>query len=86
MMQVSVSGFAQMVAVLKKLADDLCQRRLVFTLEGGYHLQVDALSVAAIFDALWGNPIIDPLGESPTRRPGGFDQLIKKIKEIHHLK
>ena len=86
MMQVSVSGFAQMVAVLKKLADDLCQRRLVFTLEGGYNLQVDALSVAAIFDALWGNPIIDPLGESTTRRPGGFDQLIKKIKEIHHLK
>ncbi|PIU56332.1 MAG: histone deacetylase, partial [Chloroflexi bacterium CG07_land_8_20_14_0_80_45_17] len=31
MMQVSVTGFAQMVAILKKLAIELCQGHLVFT-------------------------------------------------------
>jgi len=85
MMQVSVTGFAQMVEVLKKLATELCQGRLVFTLEGGYNLQVAALSVAATFDVLWGNPIVDPLGKSSARKPGGFDQRLQEIKKIHHV-
>ena len=86
MMQASVTGFAQIVAALKKLAIDLCQGHLVFTLEGGYNLQVVALSVAATFDVLWDNPIVDPLGESSAMKPGGFDQRLKKVKEIHDLK
>ena len=86
MMQVSVAGFAQMVAALKKLATDLCQGRLIFTLEGGYNLQVAALSVAATFDVFWDNPIVDPLGKSPAGKPGGFDQRLEEIKEIHRLK
>ena len=64
-MQVSITGFAQIVTVLKKLALELCQARLVFTLEGGYNLQVAASSVKATFDVLLGTPeIVDPLGES----------------------
>ena len=86
MMQASVTGFAQIVAALKKLAIDLCQGHLVFTLEGGYNLQVVALSVAATFDVLWDNPIVDPLGESSAMKPGGFDQRLEKVKEIHDLK
>ena len=86
-MQVSVTGFAQIVMVLKKLATELCQGRLVFTLEGGYNLQVAASSVKATFDVLLNNPaIIDPLGKSPSgRKPSGFDEHIEKIKKIHHL-
>ena len=86
MMQVSITGFAQIVMVLKELADELCQGRLVFTLEGGYNLQVSASSVKATFDVLLGNPeIVDPLGKPSARKPGGFDQHIEKIKRIHHL-
>ena len=86
MMQVSVTGFAQMVTVLKNLAAELCQGRLVFTLEGGYNLQVAASAVRATFDVLLGNPkIVDPLGESLRGKPGGFEEYIEKIKEIHHL-
>ncbi|MDY7018649.1 MAG: histone deacetylase [Chloroflexota bacterium] len=85
MMQVSVTGFAQMLTVLKDLASELCSGRLVFTLEGGYNLEVDALSVAATFDVLWGKPVVDPLGKSSARKPGGFDQRIEEIKKIHHI-
>ncbi|MEA3442975.1 MAG: histone deacetylase [Chloroflexota bacterium] len=85
-MQVSVTGFAQMVAVLKKLAAELCQGHLVFTLEGGYDLQVAALSVAATFDVLWDSPeIVDPLGKSSRLKPGGFEEHIEKIKKIHRI-
>jgi len=88
MMQVSVTGFAQMVMILKELAAELCQGRLVFTLEGGYNLQVVASSIKAVFAVLLGNSEIDdPLGKaSMARKPEGFDEHIEAIKRIHHLK
>jgi acetoin utilization deacetylase AcuC-like enzyme len=87
MMRVSVKGFAQMAMILKELAAEVCQGRLVFTLEGGYNLQVVASSVKAVFDVLLSNSEIDdPLGEaSMARKPEGFDGHIEKIKRIHHI-
>ena len=85
-MQVSVTGFAQMVTVLKKLASELCQGRLVFTLEGGYNLQVAASALKATFNVLLDNPEIDdPIGKSPRVRHEGFDQHIEKIKKKHRV-
>ncbi len=86
MMQVSVTGFGQMVRIIKELADELCGGRLVFSLEGGYNLKALAASVKATFDVLLGNSVDDPLGQSP-RSFGvpGVDSLIKAIKEIHKL-
>ena len=85
-MQVSVTGFAQIVAILKKLASELCLGRLVCTLEGGYNLQVAASALKATFDVLLDNPkIVDPIGKSSARKPGGFDEHIEKIKKIHHI-
>jgi acetoin utilization deacetylase AcuC-like enzyme len=87
MMRASIKGFAQMVMILKELAAELCQGRLVFTLEGGYNLQVIASSIKAVFDLLLGNSEIDdPLGEaSMARKPEGFDERIDTIKGIHHI-
>ena len=87
MMRVSIKGFAQMVMILKELAAELCQGRLVLTLEGGYNLQVVASSIKAVFDLLLGNSEIDdPLGEASTaRKPEGFDERIDTIKGIHHI-
>lgn len=86
MMQVSVTGFAQMVTVLNNLASELCRERLVFTLEGGYNLQVIASAVRATFDVLLGNPeVVDPLGKPTERKPEGFEERIKKIKQMQHL-
>ena len=86
MMRVTITGFAQMVMILKNLAAELCQGRLIFTLEGGYNLQVVASSIKAVFDVLLGNSEIDdPLGEAEMRKPEGFDEHIREIKRIHHL-
>jgi acetoin utilization deacetylase AcuC-like enzyme len=87
MMQVSVTGFAQIVAVLKKLAAEVCQGRIVFTLEGGYNRDVLASSVKASFDILLDSPeIVDLLGKSTRAKHEGFDQHIKRIMEMHRLK
>lgn len=87
MMQVSTTGFAQMVKTVKQVADESCNGRLVFSLEGGYNLTALAASVKATFDVLLGNGSIeDPLGQSP-RKFGdpGITSLIRAIKEIHNL-
>ncbi len=88
MMRASITGFAQMVMILKELAAELCQGRLVFTLEGGYNLRVVASSMKAVFDVLLdGQEIDDPLGQaSVTRKPEGFDEHIERIKRIHHIR
>jgi acetoin utilization deacetylase AcuC-like enzyme len=88
MMSVSVKGFAQMVVILKEMAAELCKGRLVFTLEGGYNLQVVASSIKAAFDVLLGNSEVDdPLGKaSMARKPEGFDEHIEVMKRIHHIR
>ena len=86
-MRVTVTGFAQMAMILRELAAELCQGRLVFTLEGGYNLRVVASSTKAVFDALLGNSeIADPLGKpSMASKPGEFGQHIETIKRRHHI-
>jgi len=87
MMRVSVKGFAQMAMILRELAAELCRGRLIFTLEGGYNLRVVSSSIKAVFDVLLGNSEIDdPLGEAEVRKPEGFDEHIRAIKEIHHIR
>ncbi len=87
MMQMSVTGFAQIAKILKQLAIELCQGHLILTLEGGYNLQVAASGTKAIFDVLLGNTeIVDPLGKAPlTRKTVDFEQHLKKVKETHHI-
>ena len=88
LMQVSVSGFARMVQILKLLADRLCQARLVFTLEGGYHLQALSSSIGATLDTLLSNPeITDPLGKQEAKaKPVNLLDFIKMIRDTHQIK
>ena len=76
-----------MARVISGLASELCDGRLVFTLEGGYNLSALAASVKATFDVLLGNSASDdPLGQSPRGATAPkIDSLITAIKEIHAL-
>ena len=84
LMQVSVTGFAQMAKIIKGLADELCNSRLVFSLEGGYNLTALSASVKATFDILLDNTTIeDPLGQLPRRfEVPGITSLIRKIHSL----
>jgi len=87
LMQVSVAGFAQMAKIVKGLAAELCEGRLVFTLEGGYNLTALAASVKATFEALLGEiDIEDPLGKPQHRfaQPNILPVLLA-LKEAHGL-
>jgi acetoin utilization deacetylase AcuC-like enzyme len=87
LMQLTVTGFAKVGRILKGLADELCEGRLVFTLEGGYDLEALAASIRATLDVLLGNPdIVDPLG-GPPRASGAPDieALLQAVKGAHGL-
>ncbi|MEN8614697.1 histone deacetylase [Dehalogenimonas sp. THU2] len=87
-MNLPVSGFAAMVGRIKNLAEDLCGGRLVLCLEGGYHLEALAASVAATFQILLGDSQIDdPLDPPPDRLKASPDisTLIADLKNIHYL-
>ncbi len=47
LMKLTDAGFAKLTRIVKNLADKTCQGRLVSVLEGGYHLESLAASVAA---------------------------------------
>ncbi len=87
LMQVTVTGFARMVGIVRELAEECCRGRLAICLEGGYHLPALACSVRATLDVLLGNSRIeDPLGQSPYRLPTpDITPLLERIRGIHDL-
>jgi acetoin utilization deacetylase AcuC-like enzyme len=87
MHRVTVSGFAEMVGILKNLADKHCAGRVAFVLEGGYHIEALATSVRATIEVLLGSTdISDPLGNpSVLRQPASIDSLIRRAKHTHKL-
>lgn len=56
-MQVSPSGFAQMTQVMQNLADEVCDGRLLVTLEGGYNLDGMRDGALAVLTELCGEKL-----------------------------
>jgi acetoin utilization deacetylase AcuC-like enzyme len=86
-LQLSVSGYAAIARALKELAAELCDGRLVFTLEGGYHLEALAYAILNSFAVLLGDDdwqLIDPLGPSP-RRERPVDDIVARVRQTHGL-
>jgi len=86
-MQLTTPGIAKITAVIKGLADELCQGRLLLSLEGGYELKSLASSVAATFNVLLGSKKAEVLLDEPPHRLGApdIDDIIAKVREVHQL-
>lgn len=86
-MMLSVSGYAAIALALRDLAEELCDGRLVFTLEGGYHLDALAYSILNTFGVLLDGEawdLVDPLGPSP-RKEQSVDDVVARVRQVHRL-
>jgi len=88
LMQLSVSGFAGIVTVIKGLADELCGGKLLLSLEGGYHLQALSYSIKATFEVLLGkSPSPDPLGKPREMMTSAdISPILEEVKARHKLR
>jgi acetoin utilization deacetylase AcuC-like enzyme len=87
-LQISVGGYTEIARALWRLAGELCDGRLLFALEGGYHLEALSYGVLNTFGVLvdgeaW-DPV-DPLGPSP-HRERAVDDVIARVRDAHGLR
>jgi acetoin utilization deacetylase AcuC-like enzyme len=86
-MQLTIHGFAGITDIIKGLADELCQGRLLFSLEGGYNLKALAFSIRACLEMLHGSPLSDdPLGNPHVgSSPRDIDSILGQVASTHGL-
>ncbi len=82
----SLAGYHKLCHSLIDLAAELCDGRIVFTLEGGYNLDVLAPGVGNTFRALMASKATcdDPIGAHPYAEPD-VSGLLGQLKKIHKL-
>jgi len=85
-MRMSVAGYTRLAQLVYDVADEVCGRRLVLALEGGYSLPALSSGVIAALHVLQGHPDLaqDPLG---SRKEASFDldRFIAAITRVHPL-
>jgi acetoin utilization deacetylase AcuC-like enzyme len=84
-MRLTLTGFDHLSRALLRGAQEWCQGRIVFVMEGGYNLDVLGNAWANVARALLGDATAaDPIGPASAREPS-IDSLIERIKQIHKL-
>ena len=84
--QLSVDGYGALVAMLKDAAMELCGRRLLLALEGGYHLVALPWAIRRTIEVLHGAPPTpDPLGAISVDTPPAFESMLAEVKALHDL-
>ncbi|MFO8056152.1 MAG: histone deacetylase [bacterium] len=77
-MRVSEQGFAGLMGIIQGLARELCNGKVLLTLEGGYHLEAQARSVAEVLSVCNGDAEA-PSSDLPL--PEGFEKVVQEVKD-----
>jgi acetoin utilization deacetylase AcuC-like enzyme len=81
----SLTGYHWLCQNLCDIADELCNSRIVFTLEGGYNLDVLATGVGNTFRILLGDKTCDDHLGKPIRPKPDVRDLVTLLKRVHRL-
>jgi acetoin utilization deacetylase AcuC-like enzyme len=82
MLGISSAGFYAISKRLVELANEHCNGKIVFVLEGGYSPRNVAHGGAAVFAALTGEAFVDPGDKSPHREPD-IAKMMEAIRAWH---
>jgi len=84
-MLLSLNGYAHLTRELYDIAQALCDGRIVFVLEGGYHLDVLAYSVLnTLYALLDDEQVADPIGPPPMDEQP-IERLVEELCRFHKL-
>jgi acetoin utilization deacetylase AcuC-like enzyme len=82
-MDVSEVGYATMTNIVRSLADDLCDSRIVFVLEGGYSAQSLIEGTRAVVGAM-ASQTIGNTGEDGDMGPGtSLRGIVDRVAAVH---
>ena len=82
----SLTGYAQIARNLIETAEEMCDGRILFILEGGYHLDVLTAGIHNVLFSLLGrDEIWDPFGPMPYTETD-VTHLLLKLQKRHLLK
>jgi len=77
-LQLSVDGYGKIAQALTQWADEQCQGRLAFFLEGGYDLDAGAQSALAVAQAMLGQTWEDLLGKSTHDEGVEWERILRE--------
>jgi acetoin utilization deacetylase AcuC-like enzyme len=81
----SLTGYADISRTIADLADECCDGKLLYLLEGGYNLEALGFGVLNVVHVLTGrDEVKDPLGPSPQSEPN-ITNLLSKLRALHLL-
>ncbi len=84
-MNLSLTGYAHITQQLIDMAEEFCDGKIAFVLEGGYDLQALSYGIANVAHALINDgKIDDPLGTKNSSEPD-IEPLIHQLKKLHKL-
>ncbi len=84
-MRLSLNGYARLDGELLRMAQEFCEGKIIFVMEGGYDLTALSYGIVNIAHALLGDALIeDPLGPISKTEPD-IRPLIEQIRKIHDL-
>lgn len=81
----TTQGFYNVSKYLVDLANEFCNEKIVFVLEGGYEAQVVSHGVGAVFSALTNFPFKNEAHDEFTHQEPSFDLRLNEIKKWHGL-
>jgi acetoin utilization deacetylase AcuC-like enzyme len=82
----SCRGYFEIATLLKELAAELCEGRIVYALEGGYDLEAISWSARACIDTLLGRDFSDdPLGSGPAVKGPPVDDVVAEVMRLHGI-
>jgi acetoin utilization deacetylase AcuC-like enzyme len=84
-MQLTLSGYSHLASEVIRMAQQLCDGKVVFVLEGGYDLDALRFGVGNIARTLLGEAAIDPLGTPILRDEPDIADVVSAITTIHGI-
>ena len=82
-MCMTAQGFAGMAASIKKIAEKVCEGKVIYSLEGGYHCQALSKSVKAVLKEMAGITCCDVSKMAAMANPKKMGHVVRRCVDVH---